>query len=134
MSKKRKPEDDKSIGKKPTREQWEANQNNTKKQIQKMKNNRIGRFRKTDHFMFRQWDRKIDESSLKLILKSIKNLKPSTLYIISRKALRKLNIKSNGALFIKADNEVLITCYYGRIEDVLFISKTRENYELITKI
>ena len=84
--------------------------------------------------MFRQWDRKIDESSLKLILKSIKNLKPSTLYIISRKALRKLNIKSNGALFIKADNEVLITCYYGRIEDVLFISKTRENYELITKI
>ena len=99
-----------------------------------MKNNRIGRFRKTDHFIYRQWDRGINDNILKPILKSIKNLNPSTLYIISRKALRKLNIKSNGALFIKADNEILVTCYYGNMEELFFSSKTNENYELINNI
>lgn len=79
--------------------------------------NSIGEFRKTDHFIFRQWDRSINDKLLTIILKKIPSNKKKTLLIISKRVLKKINKKINKELFIKVDGNVLITCFYCDISD-----------------
>lgn len=93
----------------------------------------IAGFCKTEHFTYRQWDRKINDTILVEVLKNIEPNKRNTLLIVSRKLLKKINIKVNKELFIKIDNKTLITCFYCEIQE--YCAKNREqNYIIINKI
>lgn len=72
----------------------------------------INNFYKTEHFLLRQWERKISDQCLKLVLEKVKQTNQNTLIIVSRKVLRKLNVNMNQELFVKVDDNTLITCFY----------------------
>lgn len=96
-------------------------------------NNRIVGFCKSDHFILRQWDRCINDRLLAQILKNVEPNKDNTLLIISRKVLKKINIKVNKELFVKVDKKTLITCFYCDFQE--YCAKNREqNYLIISKI
>jgi len=44
----------------------------------------IGKFQKTDHFLYKQWDRQIHDKLLKVILNKINPNNHKTLYIVSK--------------------------------------------------
>lgn len=72
------------------------------------------RFQKTDHFHYRQWDRKIDDSVLDEILKRIsRSVQDKTLLIVSNNLLKGLGCKSmsNENLIIVIKRNVLITLF-----------------------
>ena len=95
--------------------------------------NYIGNFYKSDHFNFRQWDRRISDHLLAQILKNIEPNKCNTLFIVSRKVLRRLNKNLNKELFIKVDNKTLITCFYCEFKEYN-PSKKEQNYLIISEI
>lgn len=95
--------------------------------------NNIAGFCKTEHFAYRQWDRTIKDSVLRSILKNVDTNKTNTLLIVSRKVLKKVNIQVNKELFIKIDNNTLITCFYCELQE--YYTRNREqNYLIISKI
>ncbi len=95
--------------------------------------NCIAGFFKSEHFTFRQWDRTINDKVLSSILKNVDTNRSNTLLIVSRKVLKKINIKANKELFIKVDNNILITCFYCKFHE--YYPKNREqNYLIINEI
>lgn len=95
--------------------------------------NHISGFYKSEHFTYRQWDRKINDKILLQILKNIKPNKCNTLLIVSRKVLKEVDIKVNKELFIKIDNKTLITCFYCEFQEYLE-TKRKQNYLIISEI
>lgn len=95
--------------------------------------NRIEGFCKSDHFSYRQWDRKISDNLLSQILKDIETNNCNTLLIVSRKVLKKINKNINEELFIKIDNKTLITCFYCQFQEYL-VTKRIQQYIIIDKI
>jgi len=78
-------------------------------------------YRKTDHFMHRQWERKIDDQLLKEVLKPLKKtFIRKTSIIVSYKVIRKLKRKGlipdtyDGFrnLIISLQGSTLITLYF----------------------
>jgi len=72
------------------------------------------RFQKTDHFHYRQWDRKIDDSVLDEILKRDSlSVQDKTLLIVSNTLLKRLGYKSmsNENLIIVIKRNALITIF-----------------------
>ncbi len=103
----------------------------TQKNKEKNRENRnklIGKFRKTEHFIYRQWDRKITDKVLLKVLKNIKTTNKNTMLIISRKLLNGIHKE----LFIKINNNILITCFYEEFQNYKTIKK--QNYIIINKI
>ena len=95
--------------------------------------NYIAGFCKSEHFVYRQWDRKINDKVLRHVLKNVEPNKVNTLLIVSRKVLKKVNIKVNKELFIKIDNKTLITCFYCELQE--YYTRHREqNYVIISEI
>jgi len=95
--------------------------------------NNIGGFFKSEHFCYRQWDRQVSDKLLSKILNGIETNNCNTLLIVSRKVLKKTNKNINEELFIKVDNNTLITCFYCEFQE--YDSATREqNYLIINKI
>lgn len=93
----------------------------------------IAGFFKSEHFTYRQWDREISDNVLSHVLKNIEITNCNTLLIVSRKVLKKINIKINKELFIKVDNNTLITCFYCELQE--YYAKNREqNYLIISEI
>lgn len=93
----------------------------------------IAGFSKSDHFTLRQWDRCINDKLLTQILKNVETNHANTLFIVSRKVLKKINGSLNKELFIKVDNNTLITCFYCEFQE--YDSATRDqNYLIINKI
>ena len=80
-------------------------------------NCKLEKFRKTDHFIYRQWDRGITDKLLSSVLNSINTNRKNTLVIISRNILSKSGIKIKKELFIKIDKNTLITCFYSDFQD-----------------
>ena len=87
--------------------------------------NNIAGFCKTEHFAYRQWDRTIKDSVLRSILKNVETNKTNTLLIVS--------IKVNKELFIKIDNNTLITCFYCELQEY-YAQNREQNYLIISKI
>ena len=79
--------------------------------------NYIAGFYKSEHFYYRQWDIKITDQFLEKILKNIETNNDNTLLIVSRQILKKDNKKSDEQLFIKVDENLLITCFYGKLQE-----------------
>jgi hypothetical protein len=88
---------------------------------------------KTDHFLFRQWDRNIPDILLKAILPREISTKRQ-LFVVSKKIVRKFLKKYNKELIIKADGKVLITCFYCNFQDYFFKGQKKENYYFIYKL
>lgn len=95
--------------------------------------NHIEGFTKSDHFTFRQWDRKISDNLLTQILKNVKPNNSNTLLIVSRNVLKEINKSINEELFIKVDNKTLITCFYCKFQEYIATNKKQE-YLIINKI
>lgn len=93
----------------------------------------ISGYRKTDHFLIRQWERDVPDHLLKAILpKKITSRKH--LFVISKKVIRKYIKKCNSELLIKADSNILITCFYCNFQDYFFKVQKRENYYFINQL
>ena len=90
----------------------------------------IHEFRKTYHFLLRQWDRNISDAMLTILLEKVKPAKGKRLLVVSRRLLRKLFKIKCCELFIKVDGNSLITCFFFDFQDYLNARK-RENYFLM---
>lgn len=93
----------------------------------------IAGYFKTDHFLFRQWERDVPDDLLKSILPpNVSSNKQ--LLVISKKLVRKYLKKSNSELLIKTDGKILITCFYCNFQDYFFNAQKKENYYFINQL
>lgn len=98
----------------------------------KTMNNRILNFNKTDHFLYRQWDRGIPDEVLSEILRLCPKNKSNIMVIVPRKALRRLGLKKKKELFIKLDKNILITCFYCALQNYFSHYKRDQDYHLLS--
>ena len=93
----------------------------------------IAGYYKTDHFLFRQWDRGVTDIELKFVLTKVSKAKGTQLLVVSRKLIKQCAHKKSLELFIKVDGQTLITCFYCNFQDYLNSGK-KENYYLISQL
>lgn len=91
----------------------------------------IAGYFKTEHFIYRQWDRGVSNLELNFVLNRIQAQKGQKLLIVSRKIIKKCSNKKCLELFIKIEGKKLITCFYCDFQDYLN-SKKKENYQVIS--
>ena len=93
---------------------------------------KLGPFNKTEHFIYRQWDRCISDELLNSILENI-DCSRNTLLIVSREVLKQNNLRIQKELFIKIDNTTLITCFFSEIQEYK-VSNRNQNYQIINHV
>lgn len=93
---------------------------------------KIGVFYKTEHFLLRQWERKISDEILLFALKTIPCSKERTYIIVSRKITSK-KLGVNCELFILKDGKNLVTCFLTKIETFKSSIKRKQNYLIINE-
>lgn len=91
----------------------------------------IAGYFKTEHFLFRQWDRGVSNIELNFVLNRVEAKKGPQLLVVSRKIIKKCSNKKCLDLFIKIEGKKLITCFYCDFQDYLN-SKKRENFQIIS--
>ena len=92
----------------------------------------VANFKKTDHFLYRQWDRKIDDSLLEKILNKInENISSKTFVVVGNKLLKKFGLKVSGRtnLIIVVKKNILITLFM--VEDLYSYLKSNRTCEFI---
>ena len=94
--------------------------------------NKVCDFYKTEHFLYRQWDRGISDNVLEDILSKVKLCTCEQIVIVSRVYLRNKTNKKSLDLFIVLNGKSLITCYYCDFQEFIN-SRKREVYILISK-
>lgn len=62
---------------------------------------RIQRFYKTQHFLYRQWDRSVSDDLLRAVLGSLSKEHDNLLVVVSRNYLKRKGVKCKCELFIK---------------------------------
>jgi hypothetical protein len=97
-------------------------------------NRRISNYRKTEHFLYRQWDRGITDEQLIEILKFCPQKKSNTLIVVSRKVLKQLGVKKDLELFIKSDKASLITCFFGSFQNYILNCRKQQKYFIINSL
>ena len=93
----------------------------------------ISGYFKTEHFLYRQWDRGIPDDVLKAVLPTEVSLQKQLL-VVSRKLLRKYSKNYKTELLIKTDGKTLVTCFYCDFQDYFFNTKKIENYYFIKNL
>ena len=93
----------------------------------------ISSYFKTEHFLYRQWDRGIPDDLLKAVLPT-KVSSQKQLFVVSRKTLRKYSKNCKGELLIKTDGKTLITCFYCDFQDYFFNAQKNENYYFVNSL
>jgi hypothetical protein len=93
---------------------------------------KIAGYFKTEHFLYRQWDRGVSDLELNFILNRLHEIKGQQLLIVSRKLIKKCSNKKCLDLFIKIEGRTLITCFYCDFQDYL-IGRKKENYLLMSQ-
>lgn len=91
--------------------------------------NKIKGFIKSEHFLLRQWQRKVDDELLSLVLNKRKFNKDICVLVISKKIVKKIS-KVNHELFILIRGNILVTCFYGEMRD-FFNTKYDNHFEII---
>lgn len=91
----------------------------------------IAGFFKTEHFLYRQWDRGVSNGELNYVLNRVEAKEGPQLIIVSRKIIRKCMNKKCVELFIKIEGKKLITCFYCDFQNYLN-SKRTENFQIIS--
>jgi len=71
-------------------------------------------FYKTDHFIYRQWDRAVEDKVIDAIICKVKPIKAKTTIIVSPKFLKSLNRKifKKSHLIIVAKGKSLLTLFF----------------------
>lgn len=93
-------------------------------------------FRKTDHFLYSQWGRKIDDQVLYKVLPFVECTKCCKDVIIVRPTfLRRkgINAKSNESLVIIANRNILVTCYWCEHADYLYSKESYAHFQELIK-
>lgn len=88
-------------------------------------NNTVAGYIKTEHFMLRQWERKIEDKLLNAALNKLKDKKQQFLLVISRKIVKELS-GTNSEVFVLVKGRVLVTCFYGDLKE--FMNRKRDNH------
>lgn len=91
---------------------------------------KIAGYTKTDHFLLRQWQRKVPEELLFKALSALNEENGNFLLIVSRSFIKKSSKLKTTELFVKIKGKVLVTCFYGNINDIMK-STNNDNYKLI---
>lgn len=91
----------------------------------------IAGYFKTEHFLYRQWDRGVSNIELNFILNRVEAKKGPQLLVVSRKIIKKYSNKKCLDLFIKIEGKKLITCFYCDFQYYLNLKK-RENFQIIS--
>jgi len=91
---------------------------------------KISAYHKTDHFLYRQWDRKISEELLSEVFNKIGDIKKESkkiLFIVGNRMLRKYKCAktSKENLVIVLKNNVLVTLFL--VDDLYQYLKTQRN-------
>lgn len=89
-------------------------------------------FKKSDHFMYRQWDRGIPDELLRKVLPSLEHSE-KVLCIISKRALQNIDKEIDRELFIKINGKILITCFFEDFQVYRGVKKS-QNYLIINNL
>lgn len=89
-------------------------------------------FKKTDHFLFSQWDRKIDNKILYKVLPFVNCTQCKKDVIIAEESfLNKKGIEanSNENLIIIIKQKILVTCFWCKNPSYLFKKEKNANFQ-----
>lgn len=87
-------------------------------------------FKKTEHFLLRQWERKIDDELLLNLLQKIPP-REDGLFVFSRQYFRRNSLfQTEVELFIKVKGSILITCFFNSVTEYVF-TKKRECFKVV---
>jgi len=85
-------------------------------------NSTVAGYIKTEHFMFRQWQRKIDDNLVETALNHLNSKKEQFLFVISRKIVKELS-GTDRELFIMVKGRILVTCFYGDFKGYIKVTE-----------
>ena len=91
---------------------------------------KIAGYSKTEHFMLRQWQRKVSDETLFKVLNKVDKVKGDFILVVSRNIVKELNCKDKQELFVLINGKTLITCFFGELSS-LMLNKKKRNYKLI---
>lgn len=97
---------------------------------------KILNFRKTDHFLYSQWRRNVEDQLLYKLLPYVKcTMCNKDVIIVYPSFLRKLGVstKNNDCLVIITSDNVLITCYWCDHVEYLFSKELHAHFQILTK-
>jgi hypothetical protein len=97
-------------------------------------NKQILEFRKTHHFLFSQWDRKIDDQLLYKILPYIEctNCEKDIVFALPSFLKKKeISKDENQCLILVIKNKLLITAYWCKDPNYLFNKNEYPHYQLL---
>lgn len=95
---------------------------------------KILEFKKTDHFLYSQWDRNINDQILYNVLPFVECTKcHKDVIIVKPSFLKRKGIKSrnNECLVIITSNNVLITCYWCDHTDYLYSKDSFAHFQIL---
>lgn len=90
----------------------------------------IAGYTKTDHFLLRQWQRKVPDDLLFKVLNALNEENGNFLLIVSRSFIKKSSKQKTTELFVKIKGKVLVTCFYGNLNEIMKPTNN-DNYKLI---
>lgn len=92
---------------------------------------KIHQFTKTDHFMYRQWDRAITDEMLEQILINAKPLpREKNVFIVLPSFIQRRK-KEEQSLVIVLKNNILTTLYFCKDPDYLYRNEPKTNFNII---
>lgn len=94
----------------------------------------ILKFRKTDHFLHRQWFRGVDDELLEILFKNlpiIPNNNVKTALILTRTHLARLDKKYK---FLLPNDKHLVIIYKGYSLITIYLSETNSDFCLLSKL
>jgi|GEM_PF-2411849 len=93
---------------------------------------KVQHFFKTEHFLLRQYERKVSDELVKYALQSIRPSSGKHIIMVSGKLVKKF-LKKDETLFIIVHQKSLIICYLGEIH----LSKSKysgiKNYQIVNE-
>jgi hypothetical protein len=95
-------------------------------------NSKIAGYTKTEHFMLRQWERKVCDEILFKVLNKLDSSKGDFVLVVSRKIIQSICKTKTKELFILINGKTLITCFFGELSSLMLCRKKR-NYKLLQK-
>jgi len=91
---------------------------------------KIAGYTKTEHFMLRQWERKVSDQILYSVLNKLDTAEGDFVLVVSRKIVQTICKTKTKELFVLINGKTLITCFYGELSSLMLCRKKR-NYKLI---
>jgi hypothetical protein len=91
-------------------------------------------FKKSDHFMHSQWNRKIPDSMLRKVLpkvESTSNLKSTAIVLPSFLSKKNFQMDTNRCLILIHKSKVLITAYWCSDPNYLFNKGEQTKFQII---